>query len=71
MPSSLFRSQPASPASKPDALQMISKLKEFAKGMTPQQARTRVIEMLNKGQITKSQFEALSNQARNLMSFLK
>ena len=67
MPSSLFQNQ--SPQRNP--LQMIVEFKKFAKGMTPQQAEQEVNKLLQSGQMSKSQFEQLKQQAQQFMRFLK
>ena len=52
-------------------LQMIAEFKKFAKGMTPQQAEQEVNKLLQSGQMSKSQFEQLKQQAQQFMQFLK
>lgn len=57
--------QPANP------LQMLAEFRRFASGITPQQAQTKVEELLQSGQMSQEQFESLKKQAQDFMEFLK
>ena len=57
--------QPANP------LQMLAEFRRFASGITPQQAQTKVEEMLQSGQMSQEQFESLKKPAQDFMEFLK
>lgn len=57
--------QPANP------LQMLAEFRRFAAGITPQQAQTKVEELLQSGQMSQEQFESLKKQAQDFMALLR
>ena len=57
--------QPANP------LQMLAEFRRFASGITPQQAQTKVEELLQSGEMSQEQFESLKKQAQDFMALLK
>ena len=68
MASSLFQgrnSQPNNPPGVDGGL--LQRFQAFAQGITPQEAENRLNTLLASGQISKSQFNALATQARQLM----
>lgn len=71
MASSLFPSQNNSPSKPLDANNgLLQRFQEFAKGITPQEAERRINELLASGQMSRSQFNALANQAKQFMKFI-
>ena len=46
---------------------LLQRFQAFAQGITPQEAEKRLNALLASGQMSKSQFNALANQARQLM----
>ena len=65
MASSLFqRSQNEPPAENNGLLQ---RFQDFAKEITPQEAEKRLNALLSSGQMSRNQFNALANQAKQLM----
>lgn len=52
-------------------LQMLSQLKQFAKGMSPQQAEQIVRQKLQSGEMSQQQFESLKQQAQELSNLFK
>lgn len=50
---------------------MLAEFRRFASGITPQQAQTKVEELLQSGQMSQEQFESLKKQAQDFMEFLK
>ena len=69
MASSLFqdrsRQQPSNSPGADGAL--LQRFQAFAQGITPQEAEKRLNALLASGQMSKSQFNALANQAKQLM----
>ena len=49
---------------------LIGRFQAFAQGITPQEAEKRLNSLLASGQMSKSQFNALANQARQFMKFI-
>ena len=49
---------------------LLQRFQEFAKEITPQEAEKRLNALLSSGQMSKSQFNALANQARQFMKFI-
>lgn len=60
MASSLFPNKPQQNS----PFEMFNKFKEFAKGVTPQQAEETIKKKLESGEISKQQFENLVSQAK-------
>jgi hypothetical protein len=52
-------------------LAMISEFRKFAAGMTPQNAKQQIEQLLSSGQMTQDQFQHLQKQAKDFMQFLK
>lgn len=52
-------------------LAMISEFRKFAAGMTPQNAKRQIEQLLSSGQMTQDQFQQLQKQAKDFMQFLK
>ena len=46
---------------------LLQRFQVFAQGITPQEAEKRLNALLASGQMSKSQFNALANQAKQLM----
>ena len=68
MASSLFqRPQNNSPA---DDGGLLGRFQAFAKEITPQEAEKRLNDLLSSGQMSKSQFNVLANQAKQFMKFI-
>lgn len=63
------------PASQPtmsnNPMQMMQQFQQFAKGMTPQGAKTQVEQLLQSGKMTQDQFQQFSQMANQFQSFLK
>ena len=72
MASSLFqdrsRQQPNNSPGADDGL--LQRFQAFAQGITPQEAEKRLNALLASGQMSKSQFNALANQAKAFMKFI-
>ena len=49
---------------------LLQRFQAFAQGITPQEAEKRLNALLASGQMSKSQFNALANQAKQFMKFL-
>ena len=49
---------------------LLQRFQTFAQGITPQEAEKRLNALLASGQMSKSQFNALANQARQFMRLL-
>ena len=49
---------------------LLQRFQEFAKGITPQEAEKRINDLLSSGQMSRSQFNALANQAKAFMKFI-
>ena len=49
---------------------LLQRFQEFAKGITPQEAEKRINELLASGQMSRSQFNNLANQAKAFMKFI-
>lgn len=52
-------------------LAMVTELRKFASGMTPEAAKKRVEQLLASGQMSKAQFDQLKQQAEDFAKFLK
>lgn len=71
MASSLFQNRNNSHNAPPNTDNgLLQRFQEFAKGITPQEAEKRLNALLSSGQMSKSQFNALANQARQFMKFI-
>ena len=68
MASSLFQK----PQNKPSADEsgLLQRFQDFAKGITPQEAEKRLNALLSSGQMSRNQFNALANQAKQFMKFI-
>lgn len=68
----LNRNTPASqPAMSNNPIQIMQQFQKFASGMTPQNAKAQVEQLLQSGQMSQTQFQQLSQMANQLQSFLK
>ena len=68
MASSLFQGRNSQPNNPPDADGgLLQRFQAFAQGITPQEAEKRLNALLASGQMSKSQFNALATQAKQLM----
>ena len=65
MASSLFQRPQNRPSADDGGL--LERFQAFAKEITPQEAEKRLNALLSSGQMSKSQFNALANQAKQLM----
>ena len=72
MASSLFPSNRSNQRSNPPNTDngLLQRFQEFAKGITPQEAERRINELLASGQMPRSQFNNLANQAKAFMKFI-
>ena len=71
MASSLFPSRNNQPNNSPNADGgLLQRFQDFAQGITPQEAEKRLNSLLASGQMSKSQFNALANQAKAFMKFI-
>lgn len=68
MASSLFQRPQNRPSADDGGL--LGRFRAFAKEITPQEAEKRLNALLSSGQMSKSQFNALANQARQFMKFI-
>ena len=68
MASSLFQKPQNRPSADDGGL--LGRFHAFAKEITPQEAEKRLNALLSSGQMSKSQFNALANQARQFMKFI-
>ena len=68
MASSLFQRPQNRPSADDGGL--LQRFQAFAKEITPQEAEKRLNALLSSGQMSKSQFNALANQARQFMKFI-
>ena len=68
MASSLFQRPQNEPLAENNGL--LQRFQDFAKGITPQEAEKRLNALLSSGQMSKSQFNALANQAKQFMKFI-
>lgn len=70
MASSLFPNRSNQHSNPSDANnELLKRFREFAKGITPQEAEKRVNELLSSGQMSKEQFNSLVNQAKAFINF--
>ena len=68
MASSLFQNRNNSHNAPPNTDNgLLQRFQAFAKEITPQEAEKRLNALLASGQMSKSQFNALANQAKQLM----
>lgn len=51
-------------------MQMLAQFRDFAKGMTPEQAQQQVQQLLASGKMSQQQFQNLQQQAKQFMQFL-
>ena len=65
MASSLFQRPQNRPSADDGGL--LGRFQAFAQGITPQEAEKRLNALLSSGQMSRSQFNALANQAKQLM----
>lgn len=68
MASSLFQRPQNRPSADDGGL--LQRFQEFAKEITPQEAERRINELLASGQMSRSQFNNLANQAKSFMKFI-
>ena len=68
MASSLFQRPQNNPQVEDNGL--LRRFQDFAKEITPQEAEKRLNALLSSGQMSKSQFKALANQAKQFMKFI-
>lgn len=68
MASSLFQKPQNRPPAENNGL--LQRFQDFAKEITPQEAEKRLNALLSSGQMSRSQFNALANQARQFMKFI-
>ena len=64
-------SRSASPRPSNNPLAMIAEFRKFAAGMTPQNARQQIREMLADGRMSQDQFQQLQRQAQEFARFLR
>nr|DAQ47701.1 MAG TPA: hypothetical protein [Caudoviricetes sp.] len=69
--SQYLKSTSKSPMPSNNPMQMFSKFRKFAQGMTPQDAKAEVERLLQSGQMSQQQFEQLKQQAESFAKFLK
>lgn len=69
MASSLFPNNRSNQRSNPSDANagLLQRFQAFAQGITPQEAEKRLNGLLASGQMSKSQFDALATQAKQLM----
>lgn len=71
MASSLFPNRNNSHNTQPNTDNgILQRFQDFAKGITPQEAEKRINDLLSSGQMSRSQFNALANQAKAFMKFI-
>ena len=71
MASSLFPNRNNQPNNSPNADGgLLQRFQDFAQGITPQEAEKRLNALLASGQMSRSQFNALANQAKAFMKFI-
>ena len=68
MASSLFQRPQNNPQAENNGL--LQRFQDFAKEITPQEAEKRLNALLSSGQMSRSQFNALANQAKAFMKFI-
>ena len=68
MASSLFQRPQNRPSADDGGL--LQRFQDFAKGITPQEAEKRLNTLLASGQMSRNQFNALANQAKQFMKFI-
>ena len=68
MASSLFQRPQNNPSADDGGL--LGRFQDFAKGITPQEAEKRLNALLSSGQMSRNQFNALVNQAKQFMKFI-
>ena len=64
----LNKNAQASPQTQNNPVQMLQQFQQFAKGMTPQQAKQLVEQKLQSGEITQQQLENARRQAQQFAS---
>ena len=71
MASSLFPNRNNHPNNSPGSDGgLLGRFQAFAKEITPQEAEKRLNALLSSGQMSRSQFNALANQAKAFMKFI-
>ena len=71
MASSLFPSKNSQPNNSPGSDGgLLGRFQAFAQEITPQEAEKRLNSLLASGQMSKSQFNALANQAKQFVKFI-
>ena len=71
MASSLFPNRNSQPNNSPGTDGgLLGRFQAYAKEITPQEAEKRLNALLSSGQMSRSQFNALANQARQFMKFI-
>ena len=68
MASSLFQRPQNNPQAEDNGL--LQRIQAFAKEITPQEAEKRLNALLSSGQMSRNQFNALANQAKQFMKFI-
>ena len=68
MASSLFQKPQNEPQAENNGL--LQRFHDFVKEITPQEAEQRLNALLSSGQMSRNQFNALANQARQFMKFI-
>ena len=68
MASSLFQRPQNRPSADDGGL--LQRFQAFAQGITPQEAEKRLNALLSSGQMSRNQFNALANQAKQFMKFI-
>ena len=68
MASSLFQKPQNRPSA--DDSGLLGRFQAFAKEITPQEAEKRLNALLSSGQMSRSQFNTLANQAKQFMKFI-
>ena len=68
MASSLFQKPQNNPSAENNGL--LQRFQDFAKEITPQEAEKRLNALLSSGQMSRSQFNVLANQAKAFMKFI-
>ena len=68
MASSLLQKPQNRPSAENNGL--LQRFQDFAKEITPQEAEKRLNALLSSGQMSRSQFNTLANQAKAFMKFI-
>lgn len=51
-------------------MELLAEFRQFARGMTPQQAQQQVQQLLQSGRMSQQQYQELQRQAKGFMDFL-